>query len=277
MSFRRKILAVAGAGVVLFSASAAFAADYTREIWSPLHSAPAMAAATDNQCLACHSEILSDKPLEQSHSNIRADSVTAWYQTLATYDGKQETFHRRHLVTPLAKQVMDLKCSTCHTGHDPREELSTPKTPVAGQALSSNLRKQVNVEATCLMCHGKFPYQNMDQTEDWPETRKALEVADKPGDPIPNGCLTCHGELFRTVRHQVNFLKPEGIEALAKDNTDVCYGCHGGRAWYRISYPYPRHKWPGMPETAPEWAAGRPTESDPRFLTGMTATPEKKK
>jgi hypothetical protein len=45
----------------------------------------------------------------------------------------------------------------------------------------------------------------------------------------------------------------------------VCYGCHGGRQWYRISFPYPRHSWAGMPEETPDWAKNRPTESEARF------------
>jgi anaerobic dimethyl sulfoxide reductase subunit A len=62
---------------------------------------------------------------------------------------------------------------------------------------------------------------------------------------------------FRTNRHQVSYLKADAIEAAAKAGTanktggDVCYGCHGGRAWYRIAYPYPRNSWPGMPEVCP--------------------------
>ncbi len=56
------------------------------------------------------------------------------------------------------------------------------------------------------------------------------------------------------------------IEARAKKgSSDLCYGCHGGRAWYRISYPYPRHPWKDMPEEMPDWAKTRPTASDPRY------------
>lgn len=265
MSFRRNFIAVASAGAVLLSVGTALAADYLRDIWSPLHRAPEMAAATDDQCLACHREVLEDKPLAKSQSGIKANSVTAWYQTLDTYKGKQDTLHRRHLVTDYAKQVMDLKCSTCHTGHDPREEVSVPEAPVAGQPVSATLRKQVNPETTCLMCHGKFPAANMELSGDWSELR-----ADMESPEAPNGCLTCHADI-RSVRHQVNYLKADNIEKLAQQSSDVCYGCHGGRSWYRISFPYPRHAWPGMPDETPEWAVGRPTESDPRFLTGMNA------
>ena len=64
----------------------------------------------------------------------------------------------------------------------------------------------------------------------------------------------------------MSYLKAEAIEAAGARNADVCYGCHGGRAWYRVHYPYPRHPWPGMPAAVPDWARGRPTESEARFL-----------
>jgi nitrate/TMAO reductase-like tetraheme cytochrome c subunit len=94
----------------------------------------------------------------------------------------------------------------------------------------------------------------------WHEVRDSMETAE-----TPNGCLSCHAETFRTVRHKVNYLNADAIERLAKKSSDTCHGCHGGRSWYRISYPYPRHAWPGMPDDKPDWAAGRQAESDARF------------
>jgi hypothetical protein len=94
----------------------------------------------------------------------------------------------------------------------------------------------------------------------WPECR----------DRYQNDCLSCHA-VYRTVRHQVSYLKADAIEELAKPQNlggDVCYGCHGGRAWYRTEFPYPRHPYPGMdkiPEPHPAWAEGRPTESEPEY------------
>ena len=76
--------------------------------------------------------------------------------------------------------------------------------------------------------------------------------------------------MFRTNRHNVTYLKAAGIENLAQAGSDTCYGCHGGRAWYRISYPYPRHAWPGMDPEVPEWAKDRPTASDPRYARPET-------
>jgi len=118
------------------------------------------------------------------------------------------------------------------------------------------------------MCHGKFPYEQMVGLEGpWHQVRKDLE---DPEDPdMRNGCMSCHAETYRTVRHQVSYLKAENIEKIAKQgSSDSCYGCHGGRSWYRISYPYPRHKWPGMEDVVdetPDWAKNRPTQSDPRY------------
>ena len=94
----------------------------------------------------------------------------------------------------------------------------------------------------------------------WVQVREGLESPE-----TPNGCLTCHAEQFRTVRHQVSYLNADAIEKLAKTSADVCYSCHGGRSWYRTSYPYPRHPWPGMDAAVPDWAKDRPAESDAKY------------
>ena len=124
-------------------------------------------------------------------------------------------------------------------------------------------RRRVISRCASLLCHGQFPSKVMGfEDQKWSDLREGMETAE-----APNGCLTCHAEQFRTVRHQVNYLKAEAIEADAKTNADTCYGCHGGRAWYRNNYPYPRHPWPGMDPEVPAWAKDRPTESDPRYVT----------
>jgi hypothetical protein len=97
----------------------------------------------------------------------------------------------------------------------------------------------------------------------WPEFGAAFQ----------NNCLLCH-VTFRTNRHRVNYLKPDAIEDLAKEDSDVCFGCHGGRAWFRIAFPYPRHPWPGMAEAVPDWAKVRPSESEARFLVGISKQEE---
>ncbi len=240
-----------------------------RATYSPLHFKPAIDAATDEQCLACHKEVLEDKLRVASPAGVRAADSLAWYQRTSTYSGEQDNFHRRHLVTPMAKQLMSLRCNTCHQGHDPREEAQgASATSPAQSDTSFTLRKQVNPETTCLKCHGQMPAKEiMGLPGRWPDVK----------DQLQNDCLACHA-IFRTNRHQVNYLNADAIEAAAKAGTatrtggDVCYGCHGGRAWYRNSYPYARNPWPGMPEVTPEWARLRPRHSEIRFLTQSSNT-----
>lgn len=225
---------------------------YDQARWDPIHFMPAIASASDEQCLECHREILERQVLKKSPAGIEASQSLAWYQTLHTYQGPQETFHRRHISTPLAKRLMQLKCNTCHQGNDPREE-----APIPGDADNAHLilRKMV-APMVCAMCHGANNYSVMGLPSPWSESREMFQ----------HNCLLCHSNI-RTVRHQVNFLKPEEIEKAGKEDSDVCYGCHGGRAWYRIPFAYPRHAWPGASPDVPEWAKDRPTESAARFQT----------
>ncbi|MEW6294600.1 MAG: hypothetical protein AB1544_15045 [Pseudomonadota bacterium] len=224
--------------------------DYQRAQWDPIHFKPAIDTATNEQCLACHQEIVGQEVRTRSPAGIEASKSKAWYQRISTYQGPQMDFHRRHLDGPLAKQLMNMKCTTCHQGNDPREE--APST--TGQPSDAfTLRKAVHPDI-CLMCHGQMEYTNMGLPDPWPKSAKLFA----------NNCLTCHAAI-RTNRHQVNYLKPEAIEQAAAKNTDVCYGCHGGRSWYRIGFPYPRNKWEGMAEEVPDWAKNRPTASQPRF------------
>lgn len=236
--------------------------DYQAAKWHPIHFKPAVDKATDEQCLTCHQEVLSTKVRSKSPAGVEAATSIAWYQTLDTYEGAQESFHARHLTTPFAKDVMNLSCNFCHQGHDVREE--APSASATAPPAGFTLRKVVDPSQTCLLCHGAFPSDNMGlEKKPWHVQRADLESVD-----APNGCLTCHAEQFRTVRHQVSYLKADAIEANAKNGTsDTCFGCHGGRAWYRISYPYPRHPWPGMDKVVPDWAKGRPAASDPRYAT----------
>lgn len=236
----------------------AFAAekDYEGSRWDPIHFKPAIETATNEQCLACHGEILDRRVSPSSPAGVAADDTLAWYQTLEVYAGDQDTFHRRHLVTPLAQELMDLQCTFCHQGNDPREEAFLPDDSGDG---SYTLRKMVNVETTCLRCHGQF---------DWEVMKSGGLQGPWSDDSVRKtwggSCLSCH-MAYRTNRHQVTYLKAEAIEAAGRENGDSCYGCHGGRAWYRIGYPYPRHEWPGMGKDVPDWAKDRPTESDERF------------
>ena len=227
--------------------------NYDRAHWDPIHFKPAIETAKNSDCLKCHQEILDRKVRPVSPAGVKASEALAWYETLDTYAGAQDTFHRRHLVDGYAQSVMQMKCNTCHQGNDPRDEVSGSS---ATTQVGLTMRKSVGPNI-CLMCHGQFPYKHMGLPGNWREFGKAFN----------NSCLTCH-QSIRTHRHQVNFLKPDAIEVLGAKDSDVCFGCHGGRVWYRISYPYPRHPWKNMPP-APDWAKGRPTESEARFLTGV--------
>lgn len=230
---------------------------YLDAVWNDFHFRPGIEKATNEQCLSCHQEIMTGKVRDVSPAGVKAVDVLAWYQTLDTYNGDQETFHARHLTTPLAKKVMKLDCNFCHLGHDPRDETANTSATDTKTQVGDAMRKMVDPSKSCLLCHGKFPAENMELEGSWAELREAFE-----DEETRNGCLSCHEEQFRTVRHQVNYLNAKAIEAAAKSgSSDLCYGCHGGRAWYRNSYPYPRHAWPGMDPEMPEWAKGRASES----------------
>ncbi len=245
-------LLLAGTCLGATSLSVAETPNYDQARWDPIHFKPAIDTATDEQCLACHQETLEQRVRDQSPAGLKTTEALAWYQTLDTYTGEQDTFHRRHLVTEYANQVMDLKCNTCHQGNDPREE--TADSSATG---SSELIQRKHVDPMiCVMCHGQHNAVIMGVPPgDWRDTGKNFNY----------DCLLCHAAI-RTNRHQVNFLKADAIEKAGKANSDVCFGCHGGRAWYRINYPYPRHAWAGSGDLVPDWAKGRPVESDPRFL-----------
>lgn len=248
--------------------------DYESARFHPLHFPPQINQASNEECLVCHSEIMSHKPLESSPAGVPATDTLAWYQTLATYEGPQADFHFRHLQSDYATAVMNLECTFCHKGNDPREE-SPDMIPgrTAFTAASSpefTLRKMVNPSTTCLLCHGAMPAPEeiMGLSAPWHESREDFE-----DEETLNGCLTCHGEYgFRTNRHNVTYLNAANIEDLATASSDTCYGCHGGRQWYRISYPYARHPWPDMDEETPDWALTRPTESIPQYQLAPAAS-----
>ena len=235
------------------------ALDYERARWHPIHFKPAIDKASDGECLVCHKKILDRKPLETAPAGINAKDALGWYQTLDTYQGDQQTFHYRHINSPFAKKVMNLKCNFCHQGNDPREESPGDPTYGGGQEGAFTLRKMVNPSNSCLRCHGQYDYELMG-TAPWHEYR-----ADVEDEETPNGCLTCHAETFRTNRHAVTYLNAQSIEQAAKSSSDVCFGCHGGRAWYRNSYPYPRNPFPDMDEEVPDWAKNRPTQSEEKY------------
>ena len=233
---------------------------YQAAKYDPIHFKPAIEKATDQQCLACHAEVLEPSVRKTSQAGLESSNAKAWYQQISTYQGEQETFHRRHMVTAYAKQVMNLSCTTCHQGNDPRDRASGSSATAQPDL---TLRKTVVPEATCLKCHGQMNWPVMGLPGPWRQFREAFN----------NNCvMACHS-VQRTVRHQVTYLNAKGIEALAvkPNGGDVCFGCHGGRAWYRVAYPFPRHPWPNMPTEVPDWAKNRPTQSEARFIAAAAA------
>ena len=239
---------------------------YQTAKYDPIHFEPAIDQASDQQCLACHAEVLAPSVRKTSPAGLQADATRAWYQQISTYQGEQETFHRRHLVTPYAKQVMNLHCNTCHEGSDPRDQ--NPGSSVTAQADGFTLRKTITPEATCLKCHSQMNWPVMGLPGPWSQFK----------EPFQNNCVAACHSIQRTVRHQVNYLNAKAIEELAtkQDGGDVCFGCHGGRAWYRVAYPFPRHKWPNMPEETPAWAKNRPAQSEARFIAAAAGQGEQK-
>ena len=151
--------------------------DILRATYDPIHFRPAIETASDEQCLACHREVLDDKVRDTSPAGVKASTSKAWYQQLTTYEGEQETFHRRHLLTGLAKELMDFKCNTCHQGSDPRDE--APGTSATGTPQSDNgftLRKAVNTEMTCLKCHGPMNIESWVCPVTGRKARKCSEI-----------------------------------------------------------------------------------------------------
>ncbi len=241
--------------------------DYERARFHPIHFAPEISKASDAECLVCHQGILKAETRAASPAGVKAADSLAWYQTLDTYTGDQAMFHWRHMESPYAKQVMNLSCGFCHKGNDPREESADMQPGRKAFSASADkpaftLRKMVNPTDTCLRCHGAMPSPEeiMGLEGPWHQVRTDMESED-----APNGCLSCHADAFRTVRHRVTYLKAKSIEEAAQTSSDVCYGCHGGRSWYRIAYPYPRTPWPDMDPEVPDWAKDRPTASDAEY------------
>ena len=226
--------------------------DYQRAKYHPIHFKPAIDKATNDQCLTCHAEVLKPSIRQTSIAGVKASEAKAWYQETTSYKGEQDTFHRRHMTTDLAKQVMNMKCTTCHQGNDPRDE--APGTSSSNQRADLTLRKMVKPEI-CLKCHGTMDHQIMGLPAPWQTSKTTFQ----------NNCLLCHSGI-RTNRHQVNYLHASEIEKLGAQSGDSCFGCHGGRAWYRIPNPYARHPWTGMAVEIPDWAKNRPTSSEVRFL-----------
>ena len=83
--------------------------DYQRARYSALHFKPAIASASNADCLACHAEVLKPSVRERSPAGVKAADAKAWYQQVSTYQGAQDTFHRRHLESDFARTTMSLQ------------------------------------------------------------------------------------------------------------------------------------------------------------------------
>lgn len=162
------------------------------------------------RCQPCHGVLLESKPLAESPAGLKAKDATAWYQRVPTYQGEQQDFHWRHMASDFAKEVMRFQCDTCHPGFDPSRRM-----PVQGDPGTEKvLRKRVN-PLICVNCHGLFP-------------------AHLEGFSGTYTCWVCHrGDAARQHTHPT--LNRDNILRLSANEPEVCYGCHGGRAWYAIS------------------------------------------
>ena len=197
--------------------------DYETARFHPLHYPPASLTASNAECLACHAEILSHRPREVSPAGVPNTATIAWYQTLDTYAGSQESFHQRHMGSDFAQLTMNLQCRFCHQANDPREEspdmIVGRDNHTAPAVPEFNLRRMVNPSTTCLMCHGAFPGEVMGLDGHWLDLREDFEW-----EAGVNGCLSCHDDGgFRTERHRVTYLNAGNIEALARTgSSDSC-------------------------------------------------------
>jgi hypothetical protein len=185
---------------------------------TPVHFPPLASRTDDSVCLACHWDQIFESPRVAAPAGLLREDAGAWYQELSTYAGRQESFHWRHYSGDYARDVLRLRCNTCHHGHDPLEQAALSES---GETVA--LRKRVN-PMLCLKCHGRFPDHDPLITLPWEEARRDFD----------GNCLVCHAA-DAARRHQARFLARERIERRAAESSDVCYGCHGGRAWYRVS------------------------------------------
>ena len=174
--------------------------------------------SADGRCRACHGQLLV-APRAESPAGLSSEIGKAPYQRLNTYAGGQENFHSRHRSGQYALQVMRFQCQDCHPGRDPRLPALFRDDPRHPQML----RKKVD-PVLCVNCHGRFPDHRAAFVGPWEQARAYFD----------GNCMVCHAaDVGR--RHASPLLVREAIERLGRNAGDVCYGCHGGRAWYAVS------------------------------------------
>lgn len=172
----------------------------------------------DGRCRVCHGQLLV-APRAESPAGLASDDAMAAYQRLTTYAGGQENFHWRHRDSPYARQMMRIQCQDCHPGRDPRQPALARDDPRHPRML----RKQVD-PVLCVNCHGRFPDHRTAFAGNWMQARAAFA----------GNCLVCHAA-DAGRRHASTLLAGAEIERQGAASGDVCYGCHGGRAWYAVS------------------------------------------
>lgn len=190
---------------------------YERSRLSDVHTDSAKKGIQDATCLNCHQDIFDadGAVLAATDPTIDLSKLKPWYQDVKTYQGPQLRFHYRHLKTPLATSIMNLSCVFCH-------ENTEVRATYPGEDSGGSFRKQVSSETKCLLCHGQFPPAH---GMSWPALQKTIGG---------QGCLACHQvDTLSTILGEVAYLKADKIVAQNQDNAVLCYGCHGGRAWYQ--------------------------------------------
>ena len=90
--------------------------DYEAARFHPLHFPPESLTASNEECLVCHAEILTHRPGEESLAGVPRSASIAWYQTLDTFSGGQESFHHRHVLSDFAQLTMNLRGGRSLTG-----------------------------------------------------------------------------------------------------------------------------------------------------------------
>ena len=154
---------------------------------------------------------------------------------------------------------MNLRCHLPPGARSARGGAGIVATASPQATTDFTLRKQVDVETTCLKCHGQMNTVIMGLPGPWPESKASVR----------NGCLTCHAISARPPSGDLPECQRPSKRP-GRNNADTCYGCHGGRAWYRIAYPI--RATPGRHAgRRAGLGKGQPTQSEARFQLPATA------
>jgi hypothetical protein len=182
-----------------------------RASYSPLHFKPAIDTATDAQCLACHKEVLEDKPRVASPAGVRAADSIAWYQRTSTYSGEQDSFPSP---APGDADGAGLDEPALHhlpSGPGPARgsagllgDGDAPDRSPASPCASRSIRKPPASSATASF----RPRRSWACPARGPRSRTCSRTT----------AWRCHAAI-RTNRHQVSYLNADAIEAAAREGT----------------------------------------------------------